>query len=254
MESNRGAPLVDRTRSLAEPPGSRTAGRVLDPEAAAPEPSTASASFLERWAHTCGAALNRPWFSVAVVITMLVIGYAVRRSALPTASLWFDDAWVAVGAIHFTPSQLFAAGSAHPGFTITLRLFHDLFAGDVGRLAYVPFLAGWVAAPCMYLWLRSLRFARSISLLLAAPLVIGKIPVLYSGRVKPYTLDVVLVIAVFVALPRLAAKTWRWPTWCSIRSAIVSCVSVPWACRARCSSSCTSRTGEPVTWTASSGS
>ena len=143
---------------------------------------------------------------------MLVIGYAVRRSTLPTTSLWFDDAWVAAGAIHFTPSQLFVAGSAHPGFTTTLRLFHEVFPGDVGRLAYVPFLAGWVAAPCMYLWLRSLRFARSLSLLLAVPLVIGKIPVLYSGRVKPYTLDVVLVIAVFVALPRLAAKTWRWPT------------------------------------------
>jgi hypothetical protein len=143
---------------------------------------------------------------------MLVIGYAVRRIALPTTSLWFDDAWVAAGAIHFTPSQLIVAGSAHPGFTIALRLFHDVFFGDVGRLAYVPFLAGCVAAPCMYLWLRSLRFARSISLLLAVPLVIGTIPVLYSGRVKPYTLDVVLVIAIFVALPRLAAKTWRWPT------------------------------------------
>jgi hypothetical protein len=143
---------------------------------------------------------------------MLVIGYAVRRSALPTTSLWFDDAWVAAGAIHFTPSQLFVAGSAHPGFTITLRLFHDVVSSDVGRLAYVPFLAGCVAAPCMYIWLRSLRFARSLSLLLAVPLVIGKIPVLYAGRVKPYTLDVVLVIAVFVALPRLAATTWRWST------------------------------------------
>jgi hypothetical protein len=156
--------------------------------------------------------MNRGWFSVAVVIAMLVIGYAVRRSALPTTSLWFDDAWVVAGASHFTPSQLFVAGSAHPGFTITLRLFHDVFSGDVGRLAYLPFLAGCVAAPCMYLWLRSLRFARPLSLLLAVPLVIGKIPVLYSGRVKPYTLDVALVIAIFVALPRLAAKTWRWPT------------------------------------------
>jgi hypothetical protein len=197
MESNRYALPGDLTPSLVEPPSSGAAGGTLVPASAEPEPST---------------RLNRRWFSVGVVIAMLVIGYAVRRSALPTTSLWFDDAWVAAGALHSTPSQLFVAGSAHPGFTITLRLFHDVFSGDVGRLAYVPFLAGCVAAPCMYLWLRSLRFARSISLLLAVPLVIGKIPVLYSGRVKPYTLDVVLVIAIFVALPRLAAKTWRWPT------------------------------------------
>jgi hypothetical protein len=155
---------------------------------------------------------DRRWFGVAVVIAMLVIGYIARRGTLPTASLWFDDAWVAAGAIHFTPAQLFVAGSAHPAFTVTLRLVHEVLRGDVGRLAYVPFLAGCVAAPCMYLWLRSLRFARSICLLLAVPLVIGMIPVLYSGRVKPYTLDVVLVIAIFLVLPPLAAKSWRWPT------------------------------------------
>lgn len=159
-----------------------------------------------------GAPPNRRWFSVAVVFAMFIVGFAVRRSALPTTSLWFDDAWVAAGAIHFEPSQLFVAGSAHPGFTIALRLFHDLFPGDPARLAYVPFLAGCLAAPCTYLWLRSLRFAHSTCLLLAVPLVIGTIPVLYSGRVKPYTLDVVLVIAILAALPRLAAMTWRWPT------------------------------------------
>jgi hypothetical protein len=172
----------------------------------------APVSLLEGWVNRWGPALNRPWFSVAAVIAMLVVGYVVRRSALPTTSLWFDDAWVAAGAVHFTPSQLIVAGSAHPGFTLTLRLFHEVVSADVGRLAYVPFVAGCVAAPCIYLWLRSLRFARSVCLLVAAPLVIGTIPVLYSGRVKPYTVDVVLVIAVFVALPRVAARTWRWPT------------------------------------------
>jgi hypothetical protein len=143
---------------------------------------------------------------------MVVIGYAVRRSALPTTALWYDDAWVATGAIYFTPSQLIAAGSAHPGFTVSLRLFHEVVSADVTRLPYVPFLAGWIAAPCTYLWLRSLRVARSLCLLIAVPLVIGEIPVLYSGRVKPYTLDVLLVIAIFVALPRMAAKTWTWRT------------------------------------------
>lgn len=184
------------------------ASSLLEPDRTA---ETASTSVLERWANSSGAAYVRRWFGVAVIVAMVVIGYAVRRSALPTTSLWFDDAWVAAGAIHFTPSQLDIAGSAHPAFTVTLRLFHEVVSGDVGRLAYVPFLAGCVAAPCMYLWLRSLNVARSTCLLLAAPLVIGTIPVLYSGRVKPYTLDIVLVIAIFLAVPRLAARTWRWP-------------------------------------------
>ena len=114
--------------------------------------------------------------------------------------------------MHFTPSQLIIAGSAHPGFTIALRVLDEVFSGNVGRLAYLPFVAGCITGPCIYLWLRDLRFARSISVLLSAPVVIGTIPVLYSGRVKPYTLDVLLVLVVFAAVPRLAARTWGWPT------------------------------------------
>jgi hypothetical protein len=150
-------------------------------------------------------------FDLAVVVAMLVVGYAVRRDALPSTSLWFDDAWVVAGAMHFTPSQLIIAGSAHPGFTIALRVLDEVFSGNVGRLAYLPFVAGCIAGPCIYLWLRDLRFARSISVLLSAPVVIGTIPVLYSGRVKPYTLDVLLALVVFAAVPRLAARTWGWP-------------------------------------------
>jgi hypothetical protein len=151
-------------------------------------------------------------FDLAVVVAMLIVGYAVRRHALPSTSLWFDDAWVVAGAMHFTPSQLIIAGSAHPGFTIALRVLDEVFSGSVGRLAYLPFVAGCIAGPCIYLWLRDLRFARSISVLLSAPVVIGTIPVLYSGRVKSYTLDVLLVLVVFAAVPRLAARTWGWPT------------------------------------------
>src|SRR5262245_39196295 len=106
---------------VAEPAGPPSPAQERDRASA-----SASAAFFEQWASRCRRAVKGPWFSVAVVVAMVVIGYAIRRSALPTTALWFDDAWVATGAIYFTPSQLIAAGSAHPGFTVSLRLFHEV--------------------------------------------------------------------------------------------------------------------------------
>jgi hypothetical protein len=41
---------------------------------------------------------------------------------------------------------------------------------------------------------------------------VAPIPILYSGRVKGYTLDTVVVLLIAVAIPVLARRTWRWPT------------------------------------------
>jgi hypothetical protein len=153
-----------------------------------------------------------PWFDATVMAGLFVLGYALRRDALPSRSLWFDDAWVVGGALHLRPSQIIIAGSAHPGFTIALKLWHGIVGGGAHRFVYLPLLVGCVGPPLLYIGLRSLRFARSICLLLSAALVVAKIHVLYSGRVKPYTLDVVLVLVLLVTVPRLASIRWRWTT------------------------------------------
>ena len=64
----------------------------------------------------------------------------------------------------------------------------------------------------MYLLLRRLGYARSISALLGGALVVGTVHILYSGRLKTYVFDPLIVIGLVAVVPFLARVKWRWPT------------------------------------------
>src|SRR4029077_7519710 len=49
-----------------------------------------------------------------------------------------------------------------------------------------------------------------VAALCAAALVVADVHILYSTRVKPYTLDVLVVLGLALVLPRLARRTWDW--------------------------------------------
>jgi hypothetical protein len=53
---------------------------------------------------------------------------------------------------------------------------------------------------------------RSVSALLGATLAAAHIHIMYSGRVKTYTLDVLIVLGLVVAVAGLANIKWRWHT------------------------------------------
>jgi hypothetical protein len=169
----------------------------------------------------------RRGFDVVVVVTLAVIGFLVRRGGLPTNGLFLDDAWVATGAIYGRASQIVIRGSAHPGFTVLLMAWHKVGGGSLRSLAFPALVAGVAAAPLLYLGLRSFEYERSICALLAALVVISDVDIQQSGRVKGYTIDVVLVLLLAVALPRLARVTWHWPmalAW-ALTAVLLGCMS-----------------------------
>ena len=147
---------------------------------------------------------------VVLAIVLAVAGYAIRRTGLPHDGLWHDDAWVATGAIHGHPLQLFMVGSGHPGFTGTLMIVSRLTGANSSAMAYPAFVAGVLGAPLLFLALRRFGYARSVAALCAAALVVADVHILYSTRVKPYTLDVLVVLGLALVLPRLARRTWDW--------------------------------------------
>jgi hypothetical protein len=151
----------------------------------------------------------RRWFDLAVCLAFTVVAYQLRIETLPTDGLWFDDSWVAAGAIHGQLSTLMTTGSAHPGFTLVLMVI-DRLGGDLRSLAYPALIAGVVGPAAFYIALRMLGYARSICALMGAALVVADIHIIYSGRVKSYTFDPLLVLALAVVLPRLARITWTW--------------------------------------------
>ena len=65
-------------------------------------------------------------FDVFAVVALAISAYVARRGTLPGDGLWFDDSWVAAGAIHGTPFALLSHGSGTPGYTAILMAVHDL--------------------------------------------------------------------------------------------------------------------------------
>ena len=164
-----------------------------------------------------GTRLPRPprwaaWaFDVLLIVVLTVIAYAVRHGGLPSDGLWFDDSWVAAGAIHGHLTNIMTVGSGQPGFTAVLMAWHHLGSGSLHSLALPALTMGTITPAVLYLSLRSFGYRRSICALLASIAVVAGIDILYSGRVKPYTFDPVLVLCIGVAIPWLARRTWRWP-------------------------------------------
>jgi hypothetical protein len=87
-----------------------------------------------------------------------------------------------------------------------------LTSGGSQSLAFLTLIAATLGPPALYLLLRRLGYARSISALLGAVLVVGIVHVVYSGRVKTYVFDPLIVICLVAVVAALARVRWRWPT------------------------------------------
>jgi hypothetical protein len=140
-----------------------------------------------------------------------VAAWFARWGSLPSDGLWFDDSWVAAGAILGHPGNLLTVGSGHPGFTAILMAVDRLGGGELAYLGVPSLVFGALGPPALYLGLRSFGYERAISAIISAALVVAPIPILYAGRVKGYTLDTLVVLLLAVAIPPLARRTWRWP-------------------------------------------
>jgi hypothetical protein len=154
-----------------------------------------------------------PYAPDAILASLLLVtAFIARRGGLPGDGLWFDDAWVAAGAIRGSFAQVFTVGSGQPGYTGALMAWSWLSSGGSQSLAYPTLIAGTLGPPALYLLLRRLGYARSISALLGAVLVVGIVHVVYSGRVKTYVFDPLIVIGLVAIVAALVRVRWRWPT------------------------------------------
>lgn len=157
-----------------------------------------------------GSSLRRHGPDALAVIVLLLAAWLSRRGGLPTDGLWLDDTIVGAGLAANDPSTLFAVGFDHPGYAAGLIGWHDLFGSGDAAIIYPAFIAGVLGPPALYLTLRRLGYALSISGLLAAALVATQTHITYSGRLKAYTLDVLVVLALSLVVTRLARLRWDW--------------------------------------------
>ena len=148
---------------------------------------------------------------VLIVVVLGVTAFIVRMHELPTNGFWLDDAVTAAG-LKASPSQIVAVNFDHPGYAAGLMAWSRLIGGSDVSLAYPALIAGIIGPPLLYLVLRRFGYARPIAALLGAALVACQTDIVYSGRVKTYTLDLLIVLVFALVLPRLARLRWTWRT------------------------------------------
>jgi hypothetical protein len=147
------------------------------------------------------------WLPVAVV-GLTLAALVVRLRALPDDGLLFDDAWVSLGATAGSPASLLAVSTLHPGFSALLMGWARLVPDTTTWMALPALLAG-IALPAVVVWAAARLDVRPAVALGAGTLaVMAPTHVVYSGRVKPYTLETVAIVVLAVALGPLSRHRW----------------------------------------------
>jgi hypothetical protein len=146
-----------------------------------------------------------------VAVALFGLALVARHGSLPRDGLTFDDVWVAVGAMKAPVGDLLTVGAHHPGFTALLMGWARLAPG--AELLTLPaYVVGAAIVPVLYLVLRRLEASRSVTLLVAALVVVAPAHVYYSGRVKTYVIEALIVLILAASLPLLARRRWTWTT------------------------------------------
>ncbi len=140
-----------------------------------------------------------------------VVAFGFRRK-FPPDGLFFDDAWQAFAAAKGSFSQLLTVGQTQPGFGLVLMVWSRIFGQDTVSMITPALIAGTLGPPSLYLVLRRFRFSQSVAALLGSALVVCATDIVYSGRVKSYTGEVLCVLALTLVVPWLARRTWTTST------------------------------------------
>jgi hypothetical protein len=168
--------------------------------------------------------LQRHIGDALVVVLLLVTAFLARRHSLPRDGLWYDDAWEAAGAAKGSLSHLLAVSENQPGFRLALMVLYRLTRNSAS-FAYPAMIAGTLTPAVLYLVLRRFGYTAAVCALLAGGLVAAQTHIMYSGRVKTYVFDILIVLGLTAVIPRLARWRWRWPTalgWAAASLAIAS--------------------------------
>jgi hypothetical protein len=125
---------------------------------------------------------------------LLVAAIVLRAPVLGADTLWFDDAWVAY-AHRARWSDITEIALSAPGFSALLKVWFGIVGFGSTRAQLIPFAAAVAAPPLAYLLLRR-RVGPVPALAGAAWILFSPVHLVYSGRVKQYSLELVLALLV----------------------------------------------------------
>ena len=164
--------------------------------------------------HDSGVSWRAP-LHLGVALLLCVVAGVLRYGPLGPSSLWLDDAWVALVSKTSGVADTFMVGLTGPGFAFLLKGWLAVVGFSETAAQLPAFVFGVVAPGLLYLVAvaRGLSFAGAF--VAGALLVASPVHIVYSTRVKHYTLDVVLAIVLIALAWRLiespaSRRLWAW--------------------------------------------
>lgn len=152
---------------------------------------------------------------VGVAVVLCVVAGVVRAGPLGPSSLWLDDAWVALVSKTSGVSDTFMVGLTGPGFAFLLKGWLAVVGFSETAAQLPAFFFGVVGPGLLYLVAVARGFSFAGALTAGGLLAASPVHVVYSTRVKHYTLDVVLAIVLIALAWRVvespsSVRRWVW--------------------------------------------
>ena len=142
------------------------------------------------------AKLNS-WIAIFphLLLCTIIVTFAamLRAPLLNSASLWFDDAWVALAA-RMSATELANVGMTAFGFDAILWLWFKLVGFSEISAKLIPFAAGCLGPVVVYAMIIRKRLGWISALVAALILVVAPADVQYAATVKQYTVEALLTI------------------------------------------------------------
>jgi hypothetical protein len=165
-------------------------------------------------AHDTGRPVWRAPAHLGVALALCVVAGIVRAGPLGPSSLWLDDAWVALVSKTTGVSDTFMVGLTGPGFAFLLKGWLALVGFSESAAQLPAFVFAVLAPGVLYLVAVTRGFSPAGAVVAAGLLVAAPVHQVYATRVKHYTLDTLLAVALIgLAWAVIAAPTPRRWVW-----------------------------------------
>ncbi len=148
----------------------------------------------------------------AIVVAFVVLAVITRRGPLDPPSLWLDDAWPAL-VTRVPWSKVLLVGLTSPGYSAILKGWTHTVGFSEYQAQQPAFFFGVLGPPAVYVAARRMQLRLFPALVAATLLLVSRNHIIYSSRVKQYTLDALLsTVLIVLALEVIhhPERAWRW--------------------------------------------
>lgn len=138
---------------------------------------------------------------------LFILAFILRQVAQPVDGFFHDDSWALTAVKHGHWTQLPWVSFNHIGFTALMKMVYNLGL-SIHSFAVFPWVLGSLGPVAIYALILHTLKHRPLALLFAGLAGFSLLHITYSGRIKPYVVDVIMLCSMALAVKTFAARFW----------------------------------------------